>query len=532
MDRRRLALTLLPLTLAACSAGHRVYHVSVAPDDAHGIYYALPRKTLSVDLEVSVHAEVRGACYEEHGLRASLGLEAPSAAAKKAPAKGVDDKKGKFLGIGESSASGGVTAPEPPRRWVTLSAAIREQVEVDPDEIYLIDVRGRRFESMTASVALTESGLLNAATITAENKAFDAIVAGVGAGLDLTAQAIGAVFAGEDRSSACSLYANRVREVRSQRLAIYGGTWGGLVGGLPRETLDRILIGLDRQEELLLRLFTAQVEVKRGVVTCAVTPKRADPAHGALGGAEQVFPLIQVDRGGAGVSPADPAVRCVIPEPLRAPSGANTAGMSTAYLTLKLRQDDLASQVTPLRGCKETREGRCAGPQGLFYRVPREASALVWWAPRETEELARLDLLVPQLGVTLALPANTGKIGSDEGILLYPGTGALRSLEGKTRTIDPTKIQDLAGHGKGVVDAIGSARAKDDELGRLERERTVLEEQVRIKEAREKLGEDPSDDGGRGTTDPSGGGGTGGTLDDRRPPGPGSAPPNRAGGGG
>ena len=72
--KRALPLLAAPLLVAACSKGHRVYHVSVAPDEAQGVHYALPRAVLTVDLEIAASREIRGACYDQTKLRVDLGL--------------------------------------------------------------------------------------------------------------------------------------------------------------------------------------------------------------------------------------------------------------------------------------------------------------------------------------------------------------------------------------------------------------------------------------------------------------------------
>lgn len=228
-----------------------------------------------------------------------------------------------------------------------------------------------------------------------------------------------------------------------------------------------------------------------------------------------LFPLVHIDRLSGAVSPADAGVRCEIPAALRADAsagkGASHQGQvgqanqaiqqgagdtATAYLTLDLRADGLASLVATERGCTATRNGRCASPQGLYYRVPREAHARVWWT-QGSEDLSARDLLIPQLGVTLALPANTGRLSAKQAIRVYPESGALRTLEGETQTLSAEQIDRATDTTLRVIEATGT----DRELLRLERERAVLEESVRIKEAREKLGEGDGGDrpGGAGT---------------------------------
>jgi uncharacterized membrane protein YgcG len=495
--RPRTAAALTALTLlSACNAGHRVYHASVAPEGAQGVYYALPRAVLEVSIDLDAYHEVRGPCADEAALKASLGLAPPVPAAK----------QGK-PGAARPVQSEPPAPPAPPR--IALTAAISSRAEPDPDEIYLIDLRGRRFKSAAGEVNLTRDGVLTGATITAEDHALEIGLAVTGAALDLTTKALGAVFAGDDRSGACGLYANRIRDLRGQRQAIYGGTWQGLPGGIPRDTLDRVLAGIDAQEAAITDLFVVREERRRRLIRCAVTPRPVDPLHARSDGRELVFPLLTLDRATATVSAIDPAVSCEIPADLRRPAAQQGApgGAVTVSLTLQLHQDDLASRVDPLAGCKEAEEGRCLAPQGLFYRVPRHVTALVWWAADRAEVLTSEDLQVPQLGATLALPADAIKKRSEQGIELYPDTGALKSLNHTTTSHTAETFRPVLDRAGGLVEAAAGAAARDDQLSRLERERARLEEEVRIKEAREKLGLDRPGGGGDG----DGGGGGGGS---------------------
>ncbi len=516
--KRALPLVALPLLLAACQTGHRVYHVSVAPAEAHGVHYALPRKVLTVDLELERQSEVRGECLGETALRVELGLEAASTP----PPKSRRSQATQTSQTSQTSQATQTVVPmvQADLASLTLQASLRERVEIDPDEVYLIDLRGRALESIDGAIDLSPEGLLTSASITAENHSVDIALAATGAVVDIASIALGATFAGDSRQTSCDRYANRIKELRSQRKSIFGGTWQGLVGGIPRDTLDRILTGLDRQERALIALFTTTEQTLRGTVSCTVVPTApSTAAPEQSGNLAMVFPLVHIDRTTGTVSPADPSVSCVIPAQLQAAASAGgqaqaaqaaqstgAAGQTTAYLTLELRRDDLASQVRPDRGCTETREGRCASPQGLYYRIPREVEATVWWTPRQQEVLATRNILVPQLGTTLALPANKGRQRSQQGIALDPETGALRALSSGSASISSDQVQRLADD---AVQLYGSAKGRDKELERLQRERTILEEAVRIKDAQEQLGEgglgQPSDmgPGDRGSTQPN-----------------------------
>ena len=484
--------SLFPL-LTACQASHRVYHHSVAPDDAQGIYYALPRKALIVDLEIQRQREIHGICEAETALRIELGLEVAS-----------DPPPRRRRSQTESATVQNALSLAPGPFSLSLHASLRERIEVDPLEIYLVDLRGRALESFEGVFELSPEGLLSSASITVENRGLDIALAASSAVVDIASIALGATFAGDSRQSSCERYANRIKELRSQRKSIFGGTWQGLVGGIPRDSLDRILTGLDRQENALLALFTATTETLTETLSCTVVPyPLANPGTSSQG--SLVFPLVHIDRQSGQVSLADPNIRCTIPTELQgnalmpaasrpgppAAQGATVQGsLSTAYLTLNLDPYGIAAQVAgeAMSYCTEQQEGRCTAPQGLFYRIPRQVEASVWWVPGKVEVLTQRDLLIPQLGITAALPSKSGGQRSQQAIVLDPETGALKVFARDSETISRKQIDQFADDAVKLYDSAHSSRHRDKELERLQRERAILEEAVRIQDAQEKLG--------------------------------------------
>ncbi len=493
---RALPLVALPLLLTACQASHRVYHVSVAPDDAQGIYYALPRKALTVDLEIQRQREVRGICEAETALRVELGLEAAS----------LPPPKRRRSQAAPAQVQNAVSiTPEP--LSLSVRASLRERIEVDPLEIYLVDLRGRALESFEGVFELSPEGLLSSASVTVEHRGLDIALAASSAVVDIASSALGATFAGDSRQSSCERYANRIKELRSQRKSIFGGTWQGLVGGMPRDSLDRILIGLDRQENALLTLFTATTELLTDTVSCTVVPyPLANPGSSSWNPNQSslVFPLVRIDRQSGQVSLADPSISCTIPAEIQgnapmlptATSGASAAqdakvqgGLSTAYLTLNLDAYGIAAQVAPqaMSHCLEQQEGRCTTPQGLFYRIPRQVKASVWWVPGKVQVLTARNLLIPQLGTVAALPSKSGGQRSQQAIVLHPETGAIKVFARDSEAISREQIDQFADDAVRLYDSAHSSRHRDKELERLQRERAILEEAVRIQDAQEKL---------------------------------------------
>ncbi len=488
--KRALPLVALPLLLTACQASHRVYHLSVAPDDAQGIYYALPRKALTVDLEIQRQREIHGICRAETALRVELGLEVASA---------PPPRRRRSQAEPATVQSAVTIAPGP--FSLSLSASLHERVEVDPLEIYLIDLRGRAIESFEGVLELSPEGLLTSASITVENRGIDIALAASSVVVDIASIALGATFAGDSRQSTCERYANRIQELRSQRKSIFGGTWQGLVGGMPSDSLDRILIGLDRQENALLALFTETTETVTNTVSCTVVPYPfGDPGQAPnLNQTSLVFPLVQIDRLSGQVSLADPNIACTIPAELQGnapalapatPAAKVQGSLTTAYLTLNLDAYGMAGRVAAkaTSHCADPGEGRCTAPQGLFYRIPRQVQASVWWAPGRAQVLVQRTLLIPQLGITAALPSKTGGHRSQQAIVLHPETGAIKVFAHDSAAISREQIDQFASDAVSLYGSAHKSRHRDKELERLQRERALLEEAVRIQDAQEKLG--------------------------------------------
>lgn len=127
--------------------------------------------------------------------------------------------------------------------------------------------------------------------------------------------------------------------------------------------------------------------------------------------------------------------------------------------------------------------------QGFYYRIPAVAQVRV---ERMTEVIAERDLVVAQLGFVAALPKQR-TYQTQYKITLDPETGALKTLESSSDSVDPGLI---TGTGDAVAAALSrraeaekAEAAAQDELALLERERKILDETKKIRDLKKELGE-------------------------------------------
>jgi Domain of unknown function (DUF4831) len=134
------------------------------------------------------------------------------------------------------------------------------------------------------------------------------------------------------------------------------------------------------------------------------------------------------------------------------------------------------------------------GDNGFRYRVPAPATWMVQLTvPGKTAtQLARSDLPIAQLGKTVALPASSKGRRTSYTVGLNPATGGLRSFKlGSDALIQKSAVDDISGAANSLIDArtkqIKDQKDAADQLTQLTRQRQILEEQVKIKDAQTKL---------------------------------------------
>jgi hypothetical protein len=115
------------------------------------------------------------------------------------------------------------------------------------------------------------------------------------------------------------------------------------------------------------------------------------------------------------------------------------------------------------------------------YRIPALALVRVVVKAGATEtQLARADIPVAQLGVTVPLPASTGGSRTRYKVGLHPEHGALKSFVLGSDAVLRGALLKSAGAAAGTV--LDAKAAAGDELKRLQRERAILEERKKIRD--------------------------------------------------
>lgn len=130
MNQRNLLLMVITLALVGCATTHKVYHIDhPKSDEVRGVHYTLPRAvvTLDVPIKKTVFKPGRFARFAEE----TLGIKA------------------KTKGSESHSLSGLPT--------------IGQRTEPDPEEIYVVQVKGGPFQNRELELDLTEQGILTRA---------------------------------------------------------------------------------------------------------------------------------------------------------------------------------------------------------------------------------------------------------------------------------------------------------------------------------------------------------------------------------
>jgi uncharacterized protein DUF4831 len=144
---------------------------------------------------------------------------------------------------------------------------------------------------------------------------------------------------------------------------------------------------------------------------------------------------------------------------------------------------------------------RESGKRGFFYRIPGRAIAVVVQERPDgsKKELGRAGLSIAQFGKVVSLPASTGGRKTKYTLALYEASGGLKNFSmGSSALILQKNIDDLAGAASTLIETKGErkkAKAPADELQQLERQRKILEEKKKIRDLEKDL-----DAGGPGST--------------------------------
>lgn len=178
-------------------------------------------------------------------------------------------------------------------------------------------------------------------------------------------------------------------------------------------------------------------------------------------------------------------------------------GLASATLTFGLKPSQAEAEAV-----KRVFEKNNVEEPALFYRLPLSATPMIaikcsGGGISSGSRCAEPDgftsrfppVVVPQWGPTLALPRTLGWRSGALSAKLDPNTGALTTLNVSSQgSLEASVLNGLYSADAARRAAEQAAGAEDTERTTLERERILLEEQVRICAARRALGQPPGDE--------------------------------------
>lgn len=508
--------TLLCLTLAFALVGagcvapkHNVYHVQSDESlDKTGVLYALPHTVLTVEIPVT-RTSYKAGPYIGYATRNGIAVPKPlrdkarevlknngiasktwddlhvldsgfwakrvkeieekiEAMEKKwgtKPLSNDDEKKLNELKSQIQELEALISAPEvlfsehgklSSKSFKLGSPEFKTRGEPDPNHVYLVETRSGWAEDRELLLELSEMGLLTVGDSHAHDKTADFVVATIEAVAKTVAAAIsltgGRVADAKARGHAAQAkeIAEKISEVRKHRLGLLGGKIDIAEISSP-EILDRMLKGLDKiEEELLANFWSKSTTPAKIVYEC--TPED--------GGVDQV--LFHFDNK-SGLYPEEKNNKPVVAIPNASSFKAPSKCGQPVKLTIKRQPQRQFSQIVHDARKRATLQDEL----GFRYRIPALATAEVTVGGKP---IGRTRTLVAQFGAVDWLPAGFDSIDSRIIAKFYEATGALKSVEVKTKSLDPALAEKLGTAGETLAKAYAARRAaKAQKPSRLKR---------------------------------------------------------------
>lgn len=424
-----LALPALPLLVGCAASGFKVHRVTPETPrfDVPVMYYALPRTVLRITIPVTkedvtsppvctpdmlakeIRAEdaatrARWERREANRKPGDRGEQEPQArdAAREA------ERLVKSLGVTLGRTAG-------PGVWIGEPAVAARQ-EVDPSQIFAIELTEDFLRDTRRSFQLTEQGFLASAQIESTDTALDLAAKAVSAGASVASALFTA--GGETEKGECQEAALDIQSLREKQMSILSG--GTNMGSISKDTMEYMLGELRARERGLLGRFIGGSEVTQADIVCDLIPGD-DPARAAAK-PETLFRYLP-----AGIVALDR--RCVAPPELTARSEANDAGTAVS-VSLSVIGAELAQAV------KRTQRIETEEVRGIAYRVPAQAVFSVSDGGRER---LRTTLVVAQYGTVATLPGDSdiSSLSASYTLTLSPTAGALMNVSTSSMPVEP-----------------------------------------------------------------------------------------------
>lgn len=517
-----IALLVLALSAGACFESKVITSKvnPASPGDRrtmNGVFYALPRTVVKVDIPVVRTTKVPGAL----GVFTPCFLPDSDFVMRKTISFAVDNSNVKFD---------------------TLFIP-------DTSEIYMIKTKGGMFETRNLELTLTESGVLVKASADVTNETIDIVTGTIKTGSSLLAKALTIpLAAGVAPDAAQTECRQKIVALWEEELELAPGTFisGGVINEAALSADQRVpeevkniakFIGgynqaqaiADEIEALETRRsdIVGQQDLEKPNVSAdtikllldELNKRIADLKNTNFLGSESkltwnpsfrfnpslpltpfTFFTLSKERGVCSLSVnqgvrEDPRFKITKECPGGAPAckPAQMVGVACAgqpvTLTLTPGEDGEGGAGGTLFATKvDNANLRQTGERGFYYRIPGRAIAFLTHGPKE---LSRAPLSIAQLGKVVSLPASTGGRRTKYDLELYEASGGLKNFSmGSSALIQQKNIDDLAAGATSLIEAKGErnkAKAPKDELEQLERQRKILEEKKKIRDLEKEL---------------------------------------------
>lgn len=502
-------LTLLLLTLTNCGRMNVVPVASIDPAKfAGGAYYALPMTLLTVEIPVTEITRTKIECFDDTLMRARFGDDPKKIAAFLSLKKDTT-----FYKLGEEITVSGRPVP-------------------DSGKLYLVNLTGNWRKNQSLTLALNEFGVVSKADVAVEDHTFDIVVqslqsvAGIAATLTGTkgATPAGAAALSAEAKKAeqakDSVYqcVNRLRHLNGQLNEVRKARFNLLKASeytsyIPEPALKLRLTELNELEKQLIASMTFTEErttyiVKRDIVIrtdraakalkdsalFAFTPKLGLTLYGdrpdMVDGYESKYLIpafVQFKTAPSATPPvsstatitasSQSSLKTVVAKPVPTTERTEKKAPDSLYY-IHINWSATKQFGTDVRTNTPTitnsGSGKPKSSGSLAYNIPARATVSV---RNKARSVAVANLMMPQLGGTsyLSRKASTMTVEFD------PATGGLRSLTQKTTGLTGAQITSAgAALGSGVTALKKEKEAPETDLGKLQKERSLLEEQEKI----------------------------------------------------
>lgn len=435
-----LKLSILGMILCGCVPQHQVHWVNPKmPTEKPGVYYALPRTVVTVSIPVT-KITIRKGTYADEA--AKLGIHIPS-----------------FEKNSESFSKYSLGSP-----------SIETRAEPDPENVFLVELRGNWHEDRDLLVELTENGLLTSAESKATDKTVDYFVKTIGAvaktyaaasgvAVPQTLQPLASAEWPRDPKEQARLIAYKIREVRNKRIDLVSASGIGQAP-IDEDTLDRMLQELDAIEEDLMSNFrrksvsswTAHYEY---APNCSCGPCCSEPVT-----------LFYFDDKNGLTAPGAGGIEDI---PAEFKKQRTKEDIPVVVSAVKRPTIQFADQArTPC--C----HWRTKGKHGFFYRIP--ATGRVTVKKKDSDTLAVKDTLIAQFGTVKALPPGVKSTNSNFLVNLHEETGALKKVQVSSKALDPALIDELGAATAQIASVQAAQRAAEAaEPSKMDEARAMME---------------------------------------------------------